>query len=161
MPQFRDIRRRIAATDWSLYATLSGPADAPHPIRDAGGRVLRELPPVPELLLTLFSGDEAAALAACGDLWDRLCHQGQTAPADLPAYDFLLAGAERLADPLKVELLDILYQIAAGVAGGGSAAPWKDALRERFRAHRPRYEALAAGGNEDVAAYARLILEQL
>lgn len=112
-------------------------------------------------LLALFSGDEETARNASYDLWVTLCNQGQTIPAALPVYDILLYGLRTLEPELQEELLDILYQFAASTAVIGPSESWKKPLREKFQRDRAVFQRFAADENEDLAAFAQLILEQI
>ncbi len=117
--------------------------------------------PLAALLPALFSGNQKKALDASYELWVLLCNQGQVIPAALPVYDLLVRGLQTLEPKLQDEVLDILYQFAAGTTGNVPKEPWRAALREKFQRDRAVYQHLAATGDEDAAAFARLILEQL
>ena len=58
-----------------------------------------------------------------------------------------------------MEVLDILYQFAAGSSVPGE--PWRQSLREGFLADRAIYQGFTTDPNEDIFAFAWLILEQL
>ena len=96
-------------------------------------------------LLELFSEDQETAIEVSSALWNNLCHQAQTVPAALPAYEILLAGVRILNDDLKVEVMDILYNIIGGIPEIDGMPSWKRELHP----------------NEDIAAFAELILEQI
>lgn len=112
-------------------------------------------------LLELFSEHQEAAMEASSALWNNLCHQAQTVSAALPAYEILLAGVRILNDDLKVEVLDILYNTIGGIPEIGGMPSWKRELRKKFERDRSFYEELADSSNEDIAAFAELILEQI
>lgn len=112
-------------------------------------------------LLALFSEHQETAMEASSALWNNLCHQAQTVPAALPAYEILLAGVRILNDDLKVEVMDILYNIIGGIPEIGGMPSWKRELRKKFERDRGYYKELADSDNEDIAAFAELILEQI
>lgn len=128
-------------------------------LHEAISAVAREEMELGPLFLALFSGELEAAKQASYDLWVCLCNQGQITPAALPSYGILREGLLTLPQELKVEVLDILYQFAVGSSVPGE--PWRRSLRERFLADRAIYQGFAADPNEDISAFAQLILEQL
>ena len=128
-------------------------------LREAIAAASREEKELEPLLLDLFSGEPERAKQASYDLWNLLCNQGNTVPAALPAYGVLREGLLTLPTELKVEILDMLYQFAAGSSIPGE--PWRQSLRERFLADRDLYRRFSADPNEDIAAFSQLILEQL
>lgn len=64
-------------------------------------------------------------------------------------------------DDLKVEVMDILYNIIGGIPEIGGMPSWKRELRKKFERDRGYYKELADSDNEDIAAFAELILEQI
>lgn len=117
--------------------------------------------PLSVLLPALFCGENQRALDASYELWVLLCNQGQVIPAALPVYDLLVQGLQALGPELREEVLDILYQFAAGTAEEAPRAPWRADLRAKFLRDRAVYQRLAADPDQDIAAFAQLILEQL
>lgn len=128
-------------------------------LREAISAAAQEEMELEPLFLALFSGEPETARQASYDLWVCLCNQGQITSAALPSYGVLREGLLTLPPELKEEILDILYQFAAGSSVADE--PWKPLLRERFLTDRAVYQDLAADPNEDIAAFAQLILEQI
>lgn len=140
-----EIRDRIHSIKWRDYEAPCGDTE----------------PMICTQLLELFSEHQEAAMEASSALWNNLCHQAQTVSAALPAYEILLAGVRILNDDLKVEVMDILYNIIGGIPEIGGMPSWKSELRKKFERDRSFYEELADNSNEDIAAFAELILEQI
>lgn len=158
--QFQQAKTMIASIQWKDYDTIGGNAAESAIWHTLDGR--QWITPNVEILLrVLFSENIDAALDASHELWNCLCHQGQTASADLPAYDILLLGVRSLTEPLKVELMDILYNIIGGIPKSDLSTPWKLELRTKFARDRWFFQTLTNSKNEDIAAFAELILDQL
>lgn len=138
------------------------------PWSDFEGSCLASPLPIPDLLVQLAGPGRAPALAAAGKLWDRLCHQGNTASSAVPTTPFLLEILDRAApDELTVEIMDILYQFAATTGWYTRNPPaagepmWISELRTRLAAEEARFLRFAAHPNQDIAAFAELIIHQL
>jgi hypothetical protein len=150
---------RVKEIDWTAYHTAYGRADR-----------------VADQLSLLASPDRAKALQATHDLWCGLCHQHvQVATAALPALPFILEVLDGADQELTVEILDILLGFALGTNRQRSVAfqkacgrdvplpepEWVAGLRLRLLAQAPRWRKLAEDANEDIADFARRILEEL
>lgn len=77
------------------------------------------------------------------------------------AHHDLLLGVQSLTEPLKVELMDILYNIIGGIPKSDLSTPWKLDLRTKFARDRWFFQTLTNSKSEDFAAFAELILDQL
>ncbi len=149
--------KMIDEIDWSQYETAYGNAAQDIPHFQVG-----KTPGVPSSLWALFSGDRERAMAAASDLWAGLCHQhAYVSSAALPAYDFLMIALKELDDDLKVELLDIFQGFAVCTERFSSDALWPRQLREKLKADRPIFAALAESENEDIAYFTESILQSL
>lgn len=159
--KWAEIKRAVSAVDWSNYETAYGNAaeDIPYTVPAGGSRSY--MPKVEQSLAGLFSDDKKTALQASHDLWCGLCHQHAfLSSSALPAFDILLYALQNLSDDIKVELLDIFYGFAACTARGGLNA-WEEQLRYKLIAHRQLFQAFTGHPNEDIAAFAGLIVDLL
>ena len=57
--------------------------------------------------------------------------------------------------------MDILYNIIGGIPKSDLSTPWKLELRTKFARDRWFFQTLTNSKNEDIAAFAELILDQL
>lgn len=152
-----ELYRMIDEIDWSQYETAYGNAAQDIPHFQAG-----KTPSVPSSLWALFFGNREKAMAAANDLWCGLCHQhAYVSSAALPAYDFLMIGLKELDDDLKVELLDILLGFAVCTERFSSDTLWPRQLRNKLKADRPIFAALAESENGDIAYFTESILQSL
>lgn len=157
-----EILKEIAKIDWSQYETAYGNAaeDIPYYVSIGDGRDY--MPKAPQSLADLFSSDKKRALRASGDLWAGLCHQhSYVSSAALPAYDILFYGLQNLEDNLKVELLDILTGFAVCTARNSPKDSWQGQLRVKLEQGKPYFQKLTLHPNEDLACFARYIVEAL
>ena len=157
-----EIVQMIAAVDWSCYETVYGNAaqDIPYYVDIGDGRGY--IPKVACSLQDLLAEDQMTALRASHDLWCGLCHQhAQVASAALPAFTILFEALQNVRDNVKVEILDIFYGFAVCTAGETSLVPWTGQLRAELKAHLADFQTLALHADEDIAAFAQNIVEEL
>jgi len=157
---YQKIRDTIISIEWENYKTVSGSAAEDHSYDILGGGY-SVTPKIETLLLNLFSDNSKIALQASYHLWNELCPQTQVASAALPAYDILLLGVQILNDNLKVEILDILYNMIGGIPETDLSSSWKIELRTKFKQDKKFFANLIVNDNEDIAAFAELIVDQL
>lgn len=138
-------RERIDAIDWSRFCTAYGPAVA-----------------VPDQLRQLLGGGPEA-MDASHHLWCGLCHQhAYVSSAAMPALPFILEALERADEALTVEILDILLGFASCTRPDlGELPAWAVELRHRLIEYLPRLRGLAAHPNDQIADFARLVIEHL
>ena len=151
------ISERILAIDWSKYDSAYGNVaeDIPDYLSDG------YIPNVPKSLLNLFSDDKETALQASHDLWCCLCHQYSfVSSAALPAYDILFYGLQNLEDDLKVEILDIIRGFVYCISKNTSKTSWQGQLREKMEKDKSYYEMLMSHPNEDIAEFAKDMMEE-
>jgi hypothetical protein len=141
---------RVRAIRWSEYEASCG--NSPQSI--------------PDLLIEMAGPDRAHTVPAAERLWNLLCHQHNTAPVDVPALPFLLEILDNAPDDLAVEILDMLFGFAATTGWHrrhpGYVEPhWVTELRAGLAAELPRFRRLAESTNDDVAAFAEGIVEEV
>lgn len=153
------IEERLKSISWADYHTAYGPAVD-----------------TPNQLLRLAGADRKAALDATHELWCGLCHQHvQVGTAAGPALPILLDVLNTADRELTVELLDILlgfaigsnrqrtieFQRSSGQVDIEPEAQWLADLRHALLAEMPRFEQLASAMDEEIAGFAKLIIEEL
>lgn len=157
------ISEKILATDWRDFDTAYGNAaeDITYYVSNADNRGY--IPNVAQLLLSLFSNNKKVALQASHDLWCSLCHQHSfVSSAALPVYDILYYGLQNLDDDIKVEILDIFMGFAVCLPKEAlKSNSWQEQLRGKMERDKSYFEMLISHTNEDIAAFAKNIIEML
>lgn len=147
-----DILKAINQVEWCDYATAYGNA----------GRTDIEYANIPLNLQQLFSSDKEQAKEATHNLWCSLCHQhSYVSSAALPAYEILLYGLQVLEDDLKVELLDIFMGFALCINKNCFQDSWQGQLRAKLERNKSLFHTLISNQNEDIAAFAENIYDEL
>jgi hypothetical protein len=139
---------RVKAIDWAALESAYGSA------RDVG-----------QWLIDLRSPDWDTASHASHMLWCSLCHQHVfISPAAVVALPFLLEVGKSADERLLVELLDIFCGFAlcsASPDGGRPPGAWVAHVRVGLLRELEWFRCLRTLSNEDVAGFARAIVESL
>jgi hypothetical protein len=155
-------RERLAAVPWANFQTAYGNAASDHAFETADRRPAGRWGSIAEQLTALASTDHAIAMQASHHLWCSLCHQhAYVSSAALPALPFLLEVLDDADDKLAVEILDILTGFATCSHETAAGPSWILELREQLVAQRARLQALARHRDDEVASWARRVLEEL
>lgn len=146
------ISDKIDKVNWANFQTAYGNAEKT----------------IPFYLKNLFCSDEKIAMDASHQLWCSLCHQHVfISDAAVPSYEILKIALSELNDELKIEILDIFtgfaycsrpdydYIIDIGMD------KWKWELRQKMLEDIELYKDLSKNTNEDIAAFAIRICENL
>lgn len=160
--KWAEIKQQMISIDWSQYETAYGNAakDVPYQVPHGDSRGF--MPKVEQALLDLFAEERETALQASHDLWCELCHQhAYLSSAALPAFDFLFYALTHLGIELQVELLDIFYGFAACSSNSDAPGSWRGQLRAKLMEQKMYFQQLAGCPEEEIAAFAELIVEAL
>lgn len=160
--KWAEIKQQITSIDWSQYETAYGNAAKDMPYDVPYGDSCGSMPKVEQALLDLFADERETALKASHDLWCELCHQhAYLSSAALPAFDFLFYALEHLGVELQVELLDIFYGFAVCSSNHDATGSWRGQLQAKLMERKMYFQRLAGCPEEELAAFAGLIVEAL
>lgn len=157
--------QRVRGIDWAPYRTAYGSASKRLVFVRKDGRGPEDnWGSVADQLVRLASRDPAEAQTASHQLWCSLCHQhAYVSSAARPAFPFLLEVLDSACESLQVEILDIVVGIASCCLTGrlDPDGEWAKELEVDIRSAVPRFRALAAHPNEEIADWANKYLQIL